>query len=107
MADSKPPVSDVQEDRTARNIGVGCFTFFIGGISCAMTAVLLGKFYAGLTRAPQCSEMPLCNWYEFAGWGGLIGAVTLPILVLWRLRRADAKSDRAASTSLSDTSNRG
>jgi len=96
MTDSKPPTMGPEPDRTARNIGVGCFTFFIGGLSCAMTAVLLGKFYASFTRAPQCSEMPLCNWYEFAGWGGLIGAITLPTLVLWRLRRADDRSDRDA-----------
>lgn len=101
MADSRPTDTSPEPDRTARNIGVGCFTFFIGGISCAMTAVLLGKFYASLTRAPQCSEMPLCNWYEFAGWGGLIGAITLPTLVLWRLRRADDRSDRKTANDTS------
>ncbi|MGV3707744.1 MAG: hypothetical protein ACO1Q7_02815 [Gemmatimonas sp.] len=95
-----------EPDRTARNIGVGCFTFFIGGVSGAMSAVLLGKLYAGFTRAPSCMDMPLCNWYEWAGWGGLLGAVTLPVLVIMRLRQQDAKSDRAASDP-SDTSNRG
>lgn len=108
MTQPQGPMSSPEPDRTARNIGVGCFTFFIGGISCAMTAVLLGKFYAAFTRAPACSEMPLCNWYEWAAWGGILGAVSLPVLVIMRLRRADEKSDRAAGdTSFSDTSNRG
>jgi hypothetical protein len=101
-----PPAADI-EGRTARNIGVGCFTFFIGGVSGAMTAVLLGKIYAFLTRAPSCAEVPLCNWYVFAGYGALIGAVTLPVLAIMRLRRADVRSDRVASAPSGSTSNRG
>lgn len=68
-----------------------------------MTAVLLGKFYAAFTRAPACSEMPLCDWPQFALGGFILGAVTLPVLVIRRLRRADERSDREAG----DTSNRG
>jgi len=29
----------------------------------------------------------VCNWYVYVGIGGLIGALTLPALVLNRLRR--------------------
>ncbi len=93
----------VSEDRVGRNIGVGCFTFFIGGVSGGMTGVLIGKLVSFFTRAPACEGVPLCNWYVFAGYGALIGAVTLPVLAIWRLRRADARSDRAAG----DSSNRG
>ncbi len=108
MAEPKVTLASVEPDRNARNIGVGCFTFFIGGVSCAMTAVLLGMFYAALTRAPKCQDMPLCNWYTWALWGGIAGAITLPVLVITRLRRADEKSDRkAGDTAFSDTSNRG
>jgi predicted membrane protein len=92
-----------EPDRTARNIGVGCFTFFVGIVSGAMTAVLVGKMYAFLSRAPACSEMPLCEWPSFALAGAILGAVTLPALAFWRLRRVDERSDRAAN----DTSNRG
>ena len=106
MTEPKVTTSSPQPDRTARNIGVGCFTFFIGGVSCAMTAVLLGKFYAAFSRAPSCQDMPLCNWYTWALYGGIFGAVTLPVLVIMRLRRADERSDRDAGDT-SDTSNRG
>lgn len=68
-----------------------------------MSAVLVGKIYAFLVRAPSCPEMPLCNWYVFAGYGFVIGAISLPVLVIWRLRRADERSDQAAG----DTLNRG
>jgi hypothetical protein len=50
-----------------------------------MVAALLSKFAAFLTRAPECGGIPSCNWYVWAGIGGLIGAVTLPLLVLWVL----------------------
>ncbi|MEO7522007.1 MAG: hypothetical protein ABIW79_09340 [Gemmatimonas sp.] len=93
----------MSEDRVGRNIGVGCFTFAIGGVSGAMTAVLIGKMVSFLTRAPSCDGVPLCNWYVFAGYGAAIGALTLPVLAIWRLRRADERSDSAAA----DTSNRG
>lgn len=91
------------EDRVGRNIGVGCFTFFIGGVSGGMTAVLIGKVASFFMRAPSCEGVPLCNWYVFAGYGAVIGAVTLPVLAIWRLRRADARSDAAAG----DITNRG
>ena len=106
MTEPKVPASAPEPDRTARNIGVGCFTFFIGGVSCAMSAVLLGKFYAAFTRAPSCLDMPLCDWPRFALGGFIFGAVTLPVLVIMRLRRQDEKSDRLADD-FSDTSNRG
>ena len=108
MAEPKVPLSSPEPDRTARNIGVGCFTFFIGGVSCAMTAVLIGKFYSAFTREPTCLDMPMCDWYRWALWGFILGAFTLPVLVIMRLRRKDEQSDRGANdTSFSDTSNRG
>lgn len=81
------------EDRTARNIGVGCFTAFIGLWSGAMVAVLIGKIVEGLRGAPTCEGLPLCNWYVYAGAGAVVGAVTLPVLVLNRLRRRDARDE--------------
>ncbi|HYW30757.1 MAG TPA: hypothetical protein VE869_04555 [Gemmatimonas sp.] len=93
----------VSEDRVGRNIGVGCFTFFIGGVSGGMTGVLIGKLVSFFTRAPACEGVPLCNWYVFAGYGALVGALSLPVFAIWRLRRADLRSDGAAA----DSSNRG
>jgi len=81
------------EDRTARNIGVGCFTTFIGLWSGAMVAVLIGKIVEGVRGAPACEGMPICNWYAYAAVGAVVGAVSLPLLVLSRLRRRDVRRD--------------
>jgi hypothetical protein len=82
------------EDRTARNIGVGCFTTFIGTWSGAMVAVLIGKIVEGVRGAPSCEGVPMCNWNVYAAVGALIGATTLPLLVLTRLRRRDVRRDQ-------------
>lgn len=68
-----------------RKFGLGCFTFFIGFFSGGMVAVLLGRIVAGLRKAPSCEGLPLCDWWVYVGVGGLIGAISLPILVLRRL----------------------
>ena len=79
------------EDRTARNIGVGCFTTFIGLWSGGMIAVMIGKVVEGVRGAPSCVGLPLCNWNVYAAVGALIGAVSLPVLVVTRLRRRDVR----------------
>jgi hypothetical protein len=76
-------------DRTARNIGIGCFTAFVGLWSGAMVAVLIGRLVEGVRGAPSCEGLPLCNWYVYAAAGAAVGAVSLPLLVLTRLRRRD------------------
>ena len=81
------------EDRTARNIGVGCFATFVGFWSGAMTAVLIGKIVEGVRGAPSCDGLPICNWPMYAGVGAIVGATTLPLLVLSRLRRRDVRRD--------------
>ena len=58
-----------------------------------MVAVLIGKFVEGLRGAPACEGLPLCNWNVYAGVGAVIGAVTLPVLALSRLRRSDVRRD--------------
>jgi hypothetical protein len=90
---STPQTGEV-EDRTARNIGVGCFTTFIGLWSGAMVAVLIGKIVEGARGAPACEGVPMCNWNVYAAVGALIGATTLPLLVLNRLRRRDVRRDQ-------------
>jgi hypothetical protein len=79
------------EDRVARNIGVGCFTTFIGFWSGGMIAVLIGKVVEGVRGAPSCQGLPVCNWNVYAAVGAVVGAVTLPVLVLMRLRRRDVR----------------
>ena len=85
------------EDRTGRNIGVGCFTFFIGAVSCAMLGVAVGKAVGFFTRCTPEPGLPACNWWVFAGYGAALGAVTLPMFALWRLRRADRAADAASN----------
>ena len=82
---------EVAEDRTARNIGVGCFTTFIGVSSGGMVAVLVGRIVEGLRQSPSCEGLPVCNWPSYALVGAVLGAVTLPVLALRRLRRRDVR----------------
>ena len=95
------------EDRVGRNIGVGCFTFFIGGVSCAMIGVGIGKMAGYFARCTPQPGLPACNWWVYAGWGAAIGAITLPVLALWRLRRADRLADAASVGESTATSDRG
>ena len=80
-----------EEDRTARNVGVGCFTAFAGFWSGGMVAVLIGRIVEGVRGAPSCEGLPICNWTSYAFVGAVVGAVTLPTLVLRRLKRRDVR----------------
>jgi hypothetical protein len=84
-----PSVPLADEDKRMARIGVGCFTTFIGAISGAMIGVLLAVGVTFGTRCQPLEGLPACNWHIFAGWGALIGAITLPTLALSRLRRRD------------------
>lgn len=68
-----------------RKFGLGCFTFVIGGFSGGMVAVLIGRIIDWFRKAPSCEGLPVCNWYVYVGIGGLLGAISLPFLVLRRL----------------------
>jgi hypothetical protein len=71
----------------ARNIGIGCLTTLIGFWSGGMIAVLLGRLVEAVRGSAACEGLPICNWYIYAGIGAALGAVSLPLLVLRRLRR--------------------
>ena len=81
------------ERRRGRNIGVGCLTAIGGWFGGAMVAVLVSKVVAFLTRAPSCPDVPTCDWHVYALVGALVGVLTLPTVVLMRLRRGDAAAD--------------
>ena len=85
LADSEPAPWSEEAIAFGRKFGLGCFSVVIGAFSGGMVAVLVGKIVAGLTKAPSCEGLPTCNWYVYAGVGALVGAVTLPTLVLRRL----------------------
>jgi hypothetical protein len=88
--DAAPRVS------TVRKVAIGCFTSWLGFVSGAMVAALLSKLFAFVTKARECDGIPACNWYIWAGIGGVAGAVSLPIMVLWVLGKPakGGKSDR-------------
>jgi hypothetical protein len=88
------PPSD-SESRAARNAGVGCFMVIVGVFSGGMTGVLIAKIVDFFMRAPSCAEIPSCHWGPFFMGGALIGAITLPTLVLMRLRRVDDSGDNS------------
>jgi hypothetical protein len=68
---------------------IGCLMVPLGALSMAMVGVLISKLVAWATKA-KCAvaDIPTCDWYIYAGWGALFGAVTLPLLVTRRLGRA-------------------
>lgn len=75
------------ESHTARNFGVGCITTVAGFFSGGMIGVFTGKI-VGLAQACVPDQgLPACNWWVYAGIGGVLGAVTLPVLALRRLRQ--------------------
>jgi hypothetical protein len=80
---------EVVESRAARNFGVGCFTAVAGFFSGAMFAVLIAKVVGSVRGCAPGSEGQPCDWHIYAGVGALVGVISLPTLVLWRLHRSD------------------
>ena len=91
------PPARTPAERRARAIGIGCFMTFVGFFSMAMVGVLVSVIVAKATGAPACTGIPACNWYIYAGFGGLFGALTLPVLVLRRLRQADRDASESSA----------
>lgn len=56
-----------------------------------MIGVLIGMFAGNVRRCVPIEGTPACDWYYFAAAGMILGATTLPILVLRRLRRGNSK----------------
>jgi hypothetical protein len=52
-----------------------------------MIGVLVAKAVGAARRCTAPEGLPACDWYYFALGGMLIGAVSLPVLVLRRLSR--------------------
>jgi hypothetical protein len=83
-------VATEEASRTATYVGVGCFTAFAGWWSGGMIAVLIAKIAGAVQGCPAGEHGQPCNWYVYAGVGAIVGAISLPVLALRRLRRADA-----------------
>lgn len=86
---------------TKRNVAVGCFVTPLGFFSGAMVGVLAAKIVDFFTKAPSCPEIPSCSWGTYAMWGGLLGALTLPALVVSRLVGKPKQSSDTTDTNRS------
>lgn len=82
-----PASSPAQDFSRERALGVGCFSLFVGFWSGGMIGVLIGKVVGSARGCAPPEGLPACDWWYFAGAGMIVGATTLPILVLRRLRR--------------------
>jgi len=82
-----------REFRTSRRIGVGCVTALAGLFSGGMLGVMVAKIVGSFRGCNPGPELPACDWHVYAGIGMLIGVLTLPVLALNRLLRAD-QADR-------------
>ena len=74
------------EFRFERYLGVGCVTTIGGFFSGGMIAVLIAKIAGWARGCEPSSGLPACDWHVFMLTGALIGMVTLPAGVIWRLR---------------------
>jgi hypothetical protein len=86
--DAGRPVEDGAPARAGgRFKALGCLMTVAGFFSGAMVAVLIAKVRGAVMHCqPPDPELPACDWQQFAGVGGILGAVSLPVLVFWRLR---------------------
>ena len=91
------PLDDEAAIALGRSVGLGCFTAVIGFFSGGMVAVLAGRILDWFRKAPACEGLPVCNWYVYVGIGGILGALSLPTLVLRRLRQRDRAGRRSAT----------
>ena len=76
-------------------LGVGCFSLFAGFAGGGMIAVLIAKIVGALTRCPSEAETGApCNWFTYAAFGALAGAVLVPMVSIWFFRRGRSRSAR-------------
>ena len=74
-------------------IGVGCFTAFVGFFSGGMIGVLVGEDRRrGCAAAPPARACRVQLVRVRGGRACCVGAVTLPVLALWRLRRGERQA---------------
>ncbi len=72
---------------------MGCVTFFAGGFSGGMVGVFVSVMVRELTRGPTCEGIPTCDWHIYMLAGAVLGALSLPALVLRRMRQGSAPTD--------------
>ena len=77
-----------------RNLAIGCLMLPLGFFRGSRVGVLVSMIVAWATKAScDVSGIPSCDWYIYAGVGGLLGALSLPALVLRRLFTSPRPTD--------------
>ena len=75
-------------------LGVGCFSTFVGFAGGGMIAVLISKIIGAAVRCTPDKETGApCNWFTYAVYGALIGAVLVPTISIWFFRRGRARAN--------------
>jgi hypothetical protein len=75
-------------------LGVGCFSTFAGFAGGGMIAVLVAKMVGFFGRcAPDAETGAPCNWFTFAVFGAVIGAVVVPSISIWFFRRGRVRAN--------------
>ena len=85
--------SSPQSSRAPVFIGLGCFMMVAGFFSGGMIGVLIGKLVGIIRRCTPEPGLPVCDWHLFAMAGGVLGMLSLPTLVLRRLRQPGVRDE--------------
>ena len=84
------------EDGRPHYLGVGCFSVVAGTAGGGMIAVLIAKIAGFFARCPSEAETGApCNWFTFAVFGAIAGAILLPTLTISLLRRARRRTQNS------------
>ena len=53
-----------------------------------MIAMMVGKVVDGITGCRPVGDVPVCDWWKYWYTGALLGAVMLPSVAVYRLRKS-------------------
>jgi len=68
--------------------GMGCLALVAGFAGGGMIAVFIAKMAGAFTKcAPDAETGAPCNWDGYWVYGAVIGAVLVPVVTIWLLRR--------------------
>jgi hypothetical protein len=81
------PPAGPPDDTLWPYIGVGCLTLVVGLFGGGMIAMLIGKIVDGVSGCKPADGTPVCDWWKYFYTGALVGAVLLPSVAVYRMRR--------------------
>jgi hypothetical protein len=73
-------------------LGVGCITVVSGFFGGGMIAILVAKVIGAVRSCtPEADTGAPCGWFNYMAVGACVGAVFLPTVAIWRMRRGRMK----------------